>query len=544
MSNVEFYQRTNDGHIALITDRIERTNLELVTHAEEGDAAECSLLIKDVDSSFAIRGWRKVYAVHPDINASTDMSAGVVWVGYTGPREIRRDEGARIATQRWIDMNMVDLNTVLTRRLMLGDDAKRPAETDLERIAWLLGTSEASLIDDDTYVSTTGGVAMDKADLRKQTVAQIIDDCAQQSGKNWFVINLKQTPDADGDPNLFGLFYDFDSSTVLTSVVKVSNDPADIGTANVYQPSMDAKLTIDPAQVYSGVIVDYSGGFVYVTRPQTATDYALSGRDTTMSAPNIKTKAKATARGNRYLTTLATENHVISASIRVAAADLNILQAGMRAQFKFTEFATEGYGDFVYMRLINRTIRPAGDAGLWEIAFEATRDIPAEPFTGNTGGILYRSAGPFDGGQVYFDASGDLPESGLPESPTTGLIEAIVDGSPPDAGRPFAGWKMLGDGTVDGEIYVTTVGVGLNVAYTMTLSLAVNGTIVQSEVLIQTVDGYMASHILLTFTGVTVATDDELIAILTCSPAMPFFGTPYGAGQQGERFVITGGSLT
>lgn len=551
MTALRWYQRTNDGHIAEFPGRVRRMTPQLVTHADEGSVGSCRLSVDDPNADFAIRGHRKVYALHPDIDPDEDISAGVVYVGYTGDRDHVGDLAESPEIGRTIDMALYDLNTVLERRFLTDRDAARPAETDLQRIAWLLGEHVMDLIDDSSLVATTGGVMMDETDYKKQSAAAVLSDCRQQSGRDSFVVNLKQTPDADGDPCLFSLFYDFTEAEVLETDLRISNDPADAN-ADTFQPANETKLHIDPAQVYSGCIVDYAGGYVYVKRPQTATDFALGGRDTTFSAPNVKNASTARARGLRYLSSLATEQHTVSTSIVVRGAQLNRLQAGFRVQFKNTHFVPEGYAEFVWMRALNRTVRELGD-DQFEIAVELTRDIASPAFSSDSGGILYRGTLMGPSGQLFFDSSGDAPEAGLPADPTTGLIEMLSD---PDEGggadRPFYGIKINGTGTVDGELFATWAGVevGIGTEYTITLALAVNGTVVASTISVVGIPvgagGFLAfasGGLLLNFAGIDVVPDDVLTAVMACSPPMPMFTVPAGAGQGGERLVISGGTL-
>ena len=80
-----------------------------------------------------------------------------------------------------------DLNTRLSWRINVGNDCDRPAETDLARIAWLMGTNEMGswLDDDDTYIDTGDAVDMDAVDYTGQAILDVADDCAQQSGRNY-----------------------------------------------------------------------------------------------------------------------------------------------------------------------------------------------------------------------------------------------------------------------------------------------------------------------------------------------------------------------
>ena len=55
-------------------------------------------------------------------------SNAVIYVGYTADRGISRGEYRSDTSRVWA-INLVDINTVIDRRVMTGSDANRPAET-------------------------------------------------------------------------------------------------------------------------------------------------------------------------------------------------------------------------------------------------------------------------------------------------------------------------------------------------------------------------------------------------------------------------------
>jgi hypothetical protein len=135
---------------------------------------------------------------------------------------------------------------------------------------------------------------------------------------------------------------------------------------------MDAKLDISPSRVYSGVVVDYDGGWVYVERDTTVEEFRR--RDTTMSAPNVKSAATARKRGQRYLRDLATEEHVISVAILVGPEQLNSARAGQRLLVKFSHLGPF-YRDWTWLRAIHRTTRELTPE-VYELSFQLTTDNP------------------------------------------------------------------------------------------------------------------------------------------------------------------------
>jgi hypothetical protein len=536
--------RNDAGDIVDIIDRVNRLDVEHSQNAEQGTIATCELPVDDPDAAFAISGHRIVTARETAIDAETDPWGGYAWIGYSAERGIQRGD-LRTGAERGWAIQLADLNTVLERRLLLGTDANRPAETDVERMTWLAGTNELLLIDDTTYLSTENPVNLEANDFRKQSPTAVIRGCMDQSGKNAFVTWV-----LDGETVLFSLWYGHDNLEVLTSDARICNIQSEVDgdyEGLTFYPFVDTILTRSPSRVYSGVIVDYDGGYVYVTRDETATEFALGGRDTTLSAPDVKSAAQARARGRRFLTDMATEEDSITTSIIVPAAQLNVVMPGHRIEVRFSHLP--GYqDDYVWMRVANKKFRPLNHE-LYQIDLDLVAPAPTPP-TLPLYGTLNGSGGPFTTTEgdnlVYWAHPGDSPGPGFEIIPTTGLISPLLDATPP-SNRTYYGWLIEGDGTVDVEFYATTVGVLIDdINFTITWAICLNGVPIESAA--QNVSGFlefMARDQLLTATGVAVTDGDEITATLTCvPPTLPFFRTPAGAGQANERLVITGGSLT
>jgi hypothetical protein len=536
--------RNDAGDSVDIVDRVKREDVEHSQNAEQGTIATCELPVDDPDAAFAISGHRIVSARETAIDAMSDPWGGIAWIGYSAERGIQRGD-LRTGAERGYAIQLADLNTVLERRLLLGTDCNRPAETDVERMTWLAGTNELLLIDDTTYLSTEDPVDLEANDFRKQSPTAVIRGCMDQSGKNAFVTWVM-----DGEDVLFSLWYGHDNLEVLTSDARICNIISEVAEdyeGLTFYPSIDTVLTRSPSRVYSGVVVDYDGGYVYVTRDETATEFALGGRDTTLSAPDVKSAAQARARGRRFLTDMATEEDSITTSIQVPSSLLNVVMPGHRIQVRFSHLP--GYqDDYVWMRVANKKFRPLNHE-LYEIDLDLVAPAPTPP-TLPLYGILRGSSGPdtTENGSnlVHWGNTGDDNVPGYAIIPTTGDIEVLVDASPPQ-GRPNWGWKVTGTGTVDVEFFATTTGVLIDdINYAVTWAICLNGVVVASAS--QNAQGFLVgwgSSQLVTVSALAVVPDDEITATLTCiPPTMPFFRTPAGAGQANERLVITGGSLS
>ena len=258
-----------------------------IGEAELGAVGICGIPFDDPTGSLTVTGWQTF---------TVDESAGPtgqqrLWTGFIADRQYVRGSNDSLITGagRVIDTTIADLNTILSFRLFPPTDstANRPSETDIARINWLLGTSYISQVYSlNGYINTSGPVTLDAADLRGQSAQSLLTDCADQSGKNFFLYWNEAT-------SQIGLWYDFDYSTNFTSTLQLSNVLSDVDNVTTFAYEDDATLEVDPGRVYSGVQVPYSGTSspAYVTRPATVTAFGVA-RDTTAPNVNVKTQRR------------------------------------------------------------------------------------------------------------------------------------------------------------------------------------------------------------------------------------------------------------
>lgn len=534
-----YWYRDNDGVITEFTDRVDRKEhpLEVTIHADEGSVGMSTITIDDPDGDFLIRNHRKIFVTTTVGETSTNRT---VYVGYSQSiRTIRMDPWTSRARQIIVDV--ADLNTVLNRRIMTGVDTSRPAETDVARVQWLEATNEGSLIDSTTLIQTDDPVDMDDAPdaYLGQQFIDVLSDCANQSGKNYYLTNIDTGDSNTGDYNLYHLWYGADSSTAYASSIKLTNVEADLAT-DTWMIYTDSEIERSGDRVHSGGYLAYQGSYAYAQRQSTAQAFAQIDRS--LNGENVRTKTKALARINRELTDHAVEEERITCTVRIAESRVNALREGHRVQVKLTH--SDNQTDWTWCRVMRRTIREVPGSGMVEITYTLAAPPEAAPSVA-VSGILRQSKGPFSD-VVWWSFPGDSPHAGYPLEPTTGLVEPIEPGSPPNAIWPYTGWKVTGTGTVDVTLFTTATGVLIdNIDYTITAAICLNGTIVASQV--KLASGFLkgwAEDFEVSVSTLAVAPDDEITATLVCSPpTMPFFMTPYATGQAGERLQITDGVL-
>ena len=507
--------------------------------AEEGTAPLMRVIVYDPDMVYDFVGHRPWRIIEDQITDGDD----IIYQGYIATQEISRGEGAKgEPLGRVWALDISDANTLWARRAMLGADCNRPAETDVERMQWLLGTNEAAAFDDiTTYVSTDDPVDMDKNDYRGQMFNQIADDCAQQSGKNWYAWVMWS-----GSAYEVFAWYGDDSLTDFSSTLSLTNDLDDLvmadiedGTSLYWPISRDTKLARDPSRVFSGAVVPYDGGYAYAVDDDTADTYAR--RDSVQPAANVKTATKAKARARRYVNSLDEQDERITTSVEVPAALVNQLRQGMRIPYKATH--QPGYEDYVWCRILNRALQQIYAGSWYRVTLELAGPKGAAASGGGTGvfATLDAAEGPFAANLIRFVGSGDSPPGGWWVQPTLGLLTILSDTVVPS--RAYYGIQVDGDGTVDLYFFATTVGVMVG-TYTIVWAITVNDAVVASVTSIATghLQGY-GGEATVTASAVPVSSGDVIKATVGCTPPMPMFKVPHGIGT-GGRLTVTGGSLS
>jgi hypothetical protein len=330
--------------------------------AEEGSVAMSEIVVDDEGQTLDYVGLRRVYAFETTAPAQNQL----IFDGYIADKTVGRlptegqDDDPSVTGRRWT-LQLTDVNSVLSRRIITGADGNRPAETDVARINWLLSANDKYLSNThdswdypSAYVSSASPVNMDAADLRGQTAFDVLNDCAQASGKNWFVRYNEQNdtyPPTNGGG--LQLWYDFDSSTAFRSTTRLTNVQADVDNTTTFAVFPDAQLSRDANRVYSGIYATYDGGSLY----QQSTNVAdlFQQRDAAVSMLNVKTSSAASARITRYLADATTEDDRITCSYLVPKQYVNSIREGQSFQAKFTHLPNWG-SQYNYMRVLRRTV--------------------------------------------------------------------------------------------------------------------------------------------------------------------------------------------
>jgi len=311
-----------------------------------GEVGTGSFTIDDDSGNISAVGWKTI---------SVDQTAGTqpdrIATGFVGAKSIQRSADEDMgtgATGRKLVVSTKDLNDLLTRIVIWDTDGKRPSETITARIAWLMASDYLSTLVFDHGRIAASALVMDKNDYRGSTPFEVLSACARRAGFNFYV----RWHDASGQPEL--VFRNDNTSTDDTSTISISNVKSEINSTSVFAPNQDHTLTIDPEHVYSDVYAAYSKGVKTGSLASTASTYVE--RWGVNDDSGIKNAATAASANSRFLKESATEENLISVTLRMRAAYVNLVRAGDRIAGKFTHMAQEGYGTSTYFRVLRRRV--------------------------------------------------------------------------------------------------------------------------------------------------------------------------------------------
>lgn len=325
---VRWYYSVDDVPTVLeITDRVELpiddngNAIGVGAYAEEGSGWTGQLIVNDPAGDLVMLCWRRIYAV---MEAATTRTVIGNW--YITDLDVIRMDPFSGAARQW-QVSMADENSLLERLILVGSDGNRPAETDIDRVRWLLTTTELSFLNaDETFIDTTTPVGMDACDYIGQRPSDVLQDCQQQQAEGWNYFVMYRE---DLTPHDFTLaYFNFNTSALYPSTLSLTNVASEVDIASgVYPISADTRLSRSGARIASGEYLPYSGGYVYALN--TATRTAYGPRDVSAPAINVKTAATATVRANRHVAQMNEPDDEVTTSIVVEEADLNLAMHGM-----------------------------------------------------------------------------------------------------------------------------------------------------------------------------------------------------------------------
>lgn len=314
-----------------------------ISRAEKGTIGSGGLPIDDPSGSLNIVG------LQPFTVDETSSSGGTrLFTGYLQDRTLKRGAGTASPSlltgpERLWDCNVVDLNTILSFRVF--QSAKRPNESVTARLAWLMGTPQMSLVADHGFIDTNGTL-IGANDFTGNYPVDVLNDVANGTGWDYYLFYDQSSGDVT-------LFCGDATAATRVSTLAISNVLSD-ESSTILPPLIDGYLLRDPSRVFSGVLINWQGGTTYQQRTQTALDFGVA-RDVVISSSKIGKAATAVLQANQYLAGVSTEFDRISCTLKVPASQVNLIDAGMRINAKFTHLP--GYETGKNMRIALRQVK-------------------------------------------------------------------------------------------------------------------------------------------------------------------------------------------
>lgn len=445
-----------------------------VSAAERGAIGRGGIVIEDPDGTLDFSAWRN-FTVD-----DTDATPTRVWTGRIIDRDIGRGNQPTAGVAHTYNCRLEDQNGLLHMVLnrLIDNDAKRPAETDVERVTWLL-TSRAltGIVFDEGLVSALNPGAFLASDCRRRFADDVMAEMAPSAVKNFFVYR----DETSGNP---ALFYDKDEATVWPATIAISNDRADEDSNTVFFPDEDAKVGRgDPADgPYTGVDMNWNGGNIFAESASTITAYGMR-REFVYDNPRVGLLATAQAQILAWLNVHAGETDFISVSLLLPATHVNTVYAGQEIDVKFVHIP--GYEDFVTTRVRRRNARPVV-SGKWQLDLELwVPSVPADDATADGECTPEASVAQLQGenrngtGPNTYDFiwnnTGDNPDAGHAPLPLTGLLAYHLP-----AGTGATGIEALGSGDLTVTL-LADVALVASGTYTAQWQVLKNGLPVLSE---------------------------------------------------------------
>lgn len=315
-------------------------DFELVEAARNGEVGMGGFDVDSENAAFYFNA-HKTVSVH-------DYAAGSnIYTGFVADKDLSRGPFS-VQNDRQFETGLVDLNTMLIDDIMTGADANRPAETDIERVTWLVGTSFLNGMG--ANIGGTNAIDLEAADYRTQQPLSLLTQAAETSGKLFFVY-------WDLAANGPKLFYDIAPAANFTTPHKISTYLPDGSNSTTHHPVKDSlSRRMDGGRIYSELLYKYDGGSVTVTNTATASNF--KPRKTVVYDNTVKTSAMATRKANRYLANAATEEETIMVSVLVEDEDANAFRAGQLMQIKAPHL---GLPNFTDRRIVRTSKKPRTD---------------------------------------------------------------------------------------------------------------------------------------------------------------------------------------
>lgn len=407
--------------------------------AADGTGSFGSVIIHDPDGTLDVQGWMTFTIDETDCTDAPRLVTAWIW-----ERDYARGGDEDTGAARTITCQLLDPNALLSLRVITGTDGNRSAETDGDRVDWLLGSDYLDgLVSDTGYVN--GGTSnFDSENEIGRYPAEVLASIASAGiSDRVFFAFYDQVAEA------IGLFFDLPTATTYDCTLSISNVPADLG-STCFPPFDDVKLNRNPDAVYSDIR--------YVTKSGVYNRFNSTTRSTFFPSPLLRrgvnvenqrdgSASTSTRHADNYLANHSTERDTITVTIRVPSTQVGLIQAGMRMSIRLSH--CPGYETATYARIERMSFHHAeGRRGFYDVTLNLTNKGLASTIGaggGDPGDFPHPPAGIPSVVQTKFDNTGTL----TPDSPITDgnfLIAWITSNAAagaPSAPTGSSGWTAI-----------------------------------------------------------------------------------------------------
>jgi hypothetical protein len=154
------------------------TAWRLVEQAEKGAASLSGFSVEDPSDLISLIGLKEVHV------EDTGCTEPTVFAGFWETRKIGRAAALRTGSEREWNASTTDLNVLLNDYVITSGN--RPAETDINRIDWLLASGFCPL-GDAGIIDRSGPVSLPACDYAGRFASDVLAEASNLSDKNYFV---------------------------------------------------------------------------------------------------------------------------------------------------------------------------------------------------------------------------------------------------------------------------------------------------------------------------------------------------------------------
>lgn len=351
-----------------------------------GEPGRAGVQIDDPFGDLDLLGWQTYTVDETACVGKTRM-----FTGWLFGRVIDRGTHSTGPARVW-DCDILDQNEVFSFKAFRASSAKRPAETDIARVAFLIDSAPmaANPAHDNGLANITDNpVSFGPSDYVTQYPVELMMSVAGTSGKNFYAY-------WDHAAEEISLYYDQTSAVVRESTLRISNVMSDVDGTTTFYPFKDARLERAADGLHSGALLGWRGGYVYGQRQDTIDTYSSPGspfeRDLVYRTDRIGRLDTANAVLAQMLADHAIEADTITCTVRLPASQVNLIEAGEWVDVRFSHLP--GYEAFTQLPVVRRNVVPvAGRRDRYDLQLEFSTRTPGRgPGGGSPGGFPWQAA--------------------------------------------------------------------------------------------------------------------------------------------------------